>query len=84
MQVDGSAWLGGGCDLTPNYLTYQIEQENTHDTSSGIAPREVDLREDITIFHQFWKSICDQYKPMLYGELKSWCDRCWICWLSVH
>lgn len=20
MQVDGQAWFGGGCDLTPNYL----------------------------------------------------------------
>lgn len=63
-QVASEAWFGGGCDLTPNYLTH------THPDT----PEATDLSPDISAFHTFWKDLCDEHSPAIYPRYKRWCD----------
>jgi coproporphyrinogen III oxidase len=65
MQVGPHRWFGGGCDLTPNYLT-------AVDAETGAT---VDLSDDIRTFHSSWKDVCDRHSPVLYPAYKAWCDR---------
>ncbi len=32
--------------------------------------------QDTRAFHTYWKDVCDGHKAGLYGELKTWCDKC--------
>eukprot|EP00892_Ulva_mutabilis_P000804 jgi/Ulvmu1/10724/UM068_0010.1 len=63
-EVGEEAWFGGGCDLTPNYLSH------THPD----APSATDLTPDISAFHTFWKDLCGEHSPALYPRYKRWCD----------
>jgi hypothetical protein len=75
--------MGGGCDLTPNYLTYHPPAlvgscpgcPSLHE-SEARAESPIDLRQDIRDYHAFWKGICDEHSTHLYPEYKLWCDRC--------
>lgn len=58
------AWFGGGCDLTPNYLSHVVNSDGA----------STDLRGDMAEFHQFWKQACDAHSVELYSRYKSWCD----------
>ena len=64
LQVADEAWFGGGCDLTPNFLTHE------HPDAAAVT----DLTPDITAFHTFWRRLCDQHSPALYPRYKQWCD----------
>jgi coproporphyrinogen III oxidase len=66
VQAGDDQWFGGGCDLTPNYLTHVHPDTGT----------ATDLKGDIEAFHSSWKSLCDRHSPALYPEYKDWCDRC--------
>ena len=61
VQVEGNAWFGGGCDLTPNYLEHSLPDGST-----------VDLMGDLKEFHVFWQSLCNKYEPLSYDKYKKW------------
>jgi coproporphyrinogen III oxidase len=64
LQVGGHGWVGGGCDLTPNYLRHT-------EPGTGVV---TSLCGDITDFHEHWKALCDRFSPTLYAESSSQCD----------
>ena len=74
LQVAGVAWTGGGCDLTPNYLTACPNNAATSDETDEQAG--ISLHQDIADFHQHWAELCGRFGPDLYQEYKAWCDRC--------
>ena len=71
-QVGGNAWYGGGCDLTPNYLTAELPDG------------AVDLRADCTEFHAFWRALCDEHGSQLYPQYKKWCAAALLRTCVIH
>jgi coproporphyrinogen III oxidase len=82
LQVGGLVWTGGGCDLTPNYLTYvapshhEALSDAADSASASPSGGSLDLQGDIRDFHARWQALCNEYDASLYGGYKEWCDRC--------
>ncbi|PNH11399.1 Coproporphyrinogen-III oxidase [Tetrabaena socialis] len=60
--------------LRADVRLFQVADEAWYGGGCDLTPSYVD-EADATDFHRFWKAVCDNYKPSLYGELKEWCDR---------
>ena len=81
-QVGEDAWYGGGCDLTPNYLSFapsatdESSDDRLEDGDTPDKAASLDLREDIHEFHQFWRQLCERHGGGLYQKYKAWCDEC--------